>query len=136
MNQDMAKSATVHIVDDDVSSVKLIAKVVVRAVPEKTGAYEKLHWAARHLAETRLSNVNRQATEFLIAEFEAAVGSSWNERFPGVGALLVAAVADEKAGVQNAVESLESWLTDPDRFSETWAEAVRDTIQKAHTHIN
>lgn len=49
---------------------------------------------------------------------------------PGIGELLVAAVADEKAGIKNAVESIEGWMTDAARFPQTWIDAVRITIRK------
>ena len=111
--------------------LELLHEELVRAAPEKAGSYEKLLLAARRMAANRWEQVDQQATESLTAEFDAAVGSSWSERLPGIGTLLVAAVADEKTGVRNAVESLESWLTDPKRFPETWVQAVHDTIRKA-----
>jgi hypothetical protein len=67
----------------------------------------------------------------LAAEFDVAVGPEWSARLPGTGTLLAAAVADEKAGIKNAVESIESWMTDAARFPQNWIDAVRTTIRKA-----
>ena len=55
----------------------------------------------------------------------------WSARFPGVARLLVAAIADEKAGVENGVAGLVSWLTDAGRFPASWIGAVHATIQVA-----
>ena len=52
-------------------------------------------------------------------------------RVPGAGALLVLAVADEQAGVSNAVTSLEARMSEPARFPERWIAAVHVTIARA-----
>ena len=48
-----------------------------------------------------------------------------------MGEILVAAVADEAAGIEKAVESLEPWVCDPARFPPPWIQAVRTTIAEA-----
>jgi hypothetical protein len=48
-----------------------------------------------------------------------------------MGALLAAAVADERNGVTHAVASLEEWAADPSRFPAHWIGAVHDTIARA-----
>jgi hypothetical protein len=47
------------------------------------------------------------------------------------GELIVAAVADEASGMENAVNSIEDWMTDASRFSIGWIQAVRSLIAKA-----
>jgi hypothetical protein len=47
------------------------------------------------------------------------------------GALIGAAVADERAGVPGAVASLLQWLADPERFSPAWVAAVEQTLSRA-----
>jgi hypothetical protein len=42
-----------------------------------------------------------------------------------------AAVADERAGVPNAVASLEEWACDPARFPDAWVREVRRTLAEA-----
>jgi hypothetical protein len=44
------------------------------------------------------------------------------------GTLIGAAVADELAGIQGAVESLMDWLADPARFSANWTSAPEQTL--------
>jgi hypothetical protein len=55
---------------------------------------------------------------------------------PRTGALLAAAVADERAGVTRDDSSLVGWLTDPERVPEAAAAALhavrRRIIDRAH----
>lgn len=109
----------------------LLYQELARAVPEKQESYRKLLLAGDQLAETRRRHIDDQVSRTLAAEFAVAVGLEWSARLPGTGELLAAAVADEKAGIQNAVESIEGWMTDAARFPQTWIDAVRETIRKA-----
>jgi hypothetical protein len=52
-----------------------------------------------------------------------------------MGSILVAAVADEAAGITRAVTSLQGWLTDSERFPPHWCEAVRTTLDHARTAV-
>jgi hypothetical protein len=47
--------------------------------------------------------------------------------------LIVSAVSDEKAGIMTAVQSIEAWLTDTERFSAAWIATVKDTIAQARS---
>jgi cytochrome c556 len=111
--------------------LELLCEELTSAVPERQAAYQKLGNAARQLAETRRRHLDEALSRRLAERFDAAVGREWSERLPGTGALLAAAVADERAGVGNAVESLETWLTDAARFPPAWILAVRAVIQEA-----
>jgi hypothetical protein len=109
----------------------LLFQELARAVPEKQESYRKLLSAGEQLAEARRRYIGDQLSQALATEFDVAVGPNWSMRLRGTGALLVAAVADEKAGIKNAVESIESWMTDAARFPRIWIDAVRATIRKA-----
>ena len=76
--------------------LELMVEELTRAVPDKD--YSKLSEAAAELKRERLEHVPRFD--------ELAAGHP-------DGVLLVAAVADEKAGVERSVESLLEWFTDP-----------------------
>ena len=104
---------------------------LIHAVPEKREVYGKLLSAAHMLGEMRRTHVNDKVMQRLASAFDAQVGAEWSERLRGSGRLLVAAVADEKSGITNAVTSLESWMVEPTRFPDTWIRAVRTTIRKA-----
>jgi hypothetical protein len=49
---------------------------------------------------------------------------------PRTGALLAAAIADERAGLTRDDSSLVSWLTDPERVPEDVATALRAVRQR------
>ena len=104
---------------------------LVKAVPERREAYDKLLSAAQLLRERRLWKLGEDDFRALAAEFDARVGPEWSARLPHMGALLAAAVADERNGVAHAVASLEEWAADPSRFPPPWIDAVRDTIARA-----
>lgn len=111
--------------------LELLHQELVAAVPEKAAAYERLQLAALRLREMRRQHIDDDLFQSLIAEFDQQVGDEWSTRLPATGGLLAAAVADERAGIVQAVTSIESWMTEPTRFPDVWIEAVRSTISKA-----
>lgn len=108
-------------------------EALVRAVPERRDRYDKLAEAAAGLEEVRHRHLDDRTFQSLSKEFDERVGRSWSSRLKGTGKILLSAVADEMAGIDQAVESLESWMTDPSRFPEHWISAVRDTLGKARS---
>lgn len=106
-------------------------EALVLAVPERRSRYDKLAGAAADLAELRRRHIDEQAFRSLAEAFDERVGHTWSARLKGTGRILLSAVADEKAGIEQAVESLEGWMTDPSRFPERWITAVRDTLARA-----
>jgi hypothetical protein len=48
-----------------------------------------------------------------------------------MGELLGAAVADECAGLDQAVPSLAAWMCEPSRFPTSWIRAVEETLVRA-----
>jgi hypothetical protein len=81
----------------------------------------------RHLADDAFAR--------LAADFEARADAEWMRRLPGMGAILVASVVDEAAGIGRAVHGMVEWAADPSRFPEPWIAAVRHTISEARRGI-
>ncbi len=104
---------------------------LVTARPERRGAYATLLAAADDLRATRQAHVSDEQLQALAGAFDGMVGDELVGRVPGAGALLVLAVADEQAGVSNAVTSLEGWMSEPARFPERWIAAVHVMIARA-----
>jgi hypothetical protein len=104
---------------------------LVKAVPEQREAYDKLLSAAEMLRDRRHRTLPEDDFHALEEGFDARVGPEWSARLPRMGALLAAAVADERNGVTRAVASLDQWAADPARFPAHWIDAVRDTIARA-----
>lgn len=101
------------------------------AIPEHRHTYALLAHQAERLRDLRHQQLDEPAFHALAAEFAALVGPDWAERFAGTGYLLVAAVADERAGIKSAVTSVEGALTDPQQFPQPWIDAVHAIIDKA-----
>jgi heme oxygenase len=96
---------------------------LIRAVPERAHRYRRLCRLAEHL------RANRAAA---LPDFDRVAASfPCSEPLANVGPIIAGAVADERLGVENAARSVESWLTDPVRFSAEWVAAVERTISLA-----
>lgn len=104
---------------------------LIAAVPERQTVYENLRNGASLLRSMRRAHIDEATFQELIAAFDEHVGPEWSARLPHMGGLLASAVADERAGIRQAVSSLTSWLSDPERFPEHWREAVSVIVQKA-----
>lgn len=103
---------------------------LTRALPAQAARYAILLECARELRESRESHVDPRVFETLAAAFEERT-AALPRRVRNMGELLVAAVADERAGFGNAVSSLEHWATNPDCFPPEWVGAVRETLAEA-----
>jgi hypothetical protein len=103
---------------------------LMTAMPDRGAKYEALTRCAGALREIREAQIPEPVFKRLAEEFDERV-KACKDRVPNMGAVLVAAVADERAGHANAVASVESWACDPARFSETWIAAVKETITAA-----
>jgi hypothetical protein len=104
---------------------------LVAAAPEKRAAYDTLLRVAGILRDERLSHLGEGISSDLARTFDSRVGSAAAHGLPEAGALVVAAVADERAGQHGAVSSLVQWLADPQRFSADWVAAVAETLAAA-----
>ena len=89
--------------------------------------FAPLRNAIADLRKARLAQVSDEDFLRLAAAFDAEVAgiSARVERF---GAVLVAAVADERSGIRNALAAVTTWACDPQRFPSRWIEAVRATV--------
>jgi len=104
---------------------------LVAAVPGREHSYARLLGAAERLREQRLAHLDEAVLVALSTAFARQVGDEWDRRLPETGALLAAAVADERAGIAQAVPSLADWMTDSSRFPKRWIAAVQATLAQA-----
>ncbi|MCF8129440.1 MAG: biliverdin-producing heme oxygenase [Deltaproteobacteria bacterium] len=102
-----------------------------RAIPDKMSLYEKLEVSADTLRRSRENVFSDKAFRSLAEEFETDIEPEMAAKFRSTGQLLVAAVADEKNGIEGSVAALKEWLTDGNRFSTKWIRAVKKTLAKA-----
>jgi len=104
---------------------------LVAAVPDKRAAYAALTRNAGHLRSMRIKSIPQRTATAIAKAFAKAAPSPWGERIPEIGSLLVAAVADERIGIERAVVSIEEWVCDAERFSQQWVSACRAAIAAA-----
>ena len=111
----------------------LLHEELCRAVPERSARYAVLADGAAMLRGNRRRQLSQAAMDRLAVDFDAAVGADLSARHPDTGALLAAAVADERLGVETAVVRIEAFFADVERFPPHWIAAVRDTLARART---
>jgi hypothetical protein len=108
---------------------------LVRASPSDAECYRLLGTAAAGLRSRENRHIPAVTARRLAERFAEEADPERVLYIPEMGRILVAAVADEADGIENAVRSVESWAGDPSRFSEAWCNAVRHTVQRARSHI-
>ncbi len=134
--------------------LRVLHRHLVRRIPENEQKYASLLNSADMLRQLSEASVSPQRKQQLIAGFEAALRPHSNLLFRQAAQLLVAALADEKSGVKNAVGSLTIWLGDvptlrdipelrerlspaecrcfdSESFQNQWQEAIGATIHRA-----
>jgi hypothetical protein len=103
---------------------------LLAAVPERASDYAVLRQAAARLRAERDASMPERTLGALETGFRDLLNGA-DEDDLRAGALIGAAVADEHAGVQRAVESLTEWLADAARFSARWLATVEQTLAEA-----
>ena len=111
--------------------LEMLADELTHARPDDGPRYARLHACARALRERRLARVDEDTFAELERAFDARVATADVRRLRRMGGILVAAVADERDGIELAVSSVVSWTTDPERFGDDWIAAVHETVAEA-----
>lgn len=115
--------------------LELLHDELATALPVRGERYAKLLRAAEMLRGERRAALNDETFRALAAGFDAAVGAEWSGRLPRMGEVLVAAVADERNQISEAVPNLVGWMTDPGRFPPPWIAAVHATVENARARL-
>lgn len=116
--------------------LELLYGELAAALPEEREQYTGLLEAAGNLAGERFRHIPEPVFSRLAEEFRDASDGELQGRLQGTGLLIVSAVCDKAAGINDAESSLLSWLLDKDLFPERWISAVRKTLDKAHEERN
>ena len=116
--------------------LEILHDELAAAVPEERPRYERLLRCAEMLRSLRHAVLNDEALHALAAEFDAGVGAEWSARLPRTGEILAAAAVDERLGIEEALTSVERWMTDPERFPSQWIGAVHRTLEAVRDRIS
>lgn len=134
--------------------LSVLSRQLTRNIPENEQKYRCLAASADRLRLARQQQITPSRGQELADDFVEAVGGRATSLLQGTAHLLVAAVADEKLGVKNAVSSLQSWLLDlpqlrkltglrnrltrrnrelldSDSFAQLWTKAVETIVASA-----
>ena len=109
----------------------IMREELAAAVPQKLRSYSILTRCATDLRKRRLKAIPERRAAAIAATFSEAAPKLWVRRIPEMGSLLVAAVADERNGIERAVVSMEEWAYDAERFPARWIEAVHAAVDAA-----
>lgn len=115
--------------------LELLHEELTSAIPESGKAYQGLLEAARFLKSERLQVMPGATFGELVRRFDMNTCDGQNEKLFKIGELIVSSVCDEAAGITEAVNSLVSWLTDPQRFSGEWIAEVSNITALARAGV-
>lgn len=105
---------------------------LLSASPDRAARYAFLLDLSAHLRALRTKSIPEAEFTKLADEFDARVsGVSAKETVKNMGAVIVAAVADDHAGIGNVLQSVAGWAKDSERFGPEWIAAVQATIEQA-----
>ena len=110
--------------------LRVLHEELVAAVPERAPEYASLLEAANSLRSEREAYMPASVLRTLETGFRDLLQRPTEDDLRA-GALIAAAVADERSGVPRAVASLMEWLADPVRFPTAWLAAVDETLRRA-----
>jgi hypothetical protein len=107
----------------------LYAELVAR-LPDRAGRYDFLRLLASHLRDLRQASIPASTFAQLASEFDARTRDC-KDAVKNMGAVIVAAVADDAAGVGSVLGKVTEWARDADRFDPEWIQAVQAIIEQA-----
>jgi heme oxygenase len=113
----------------------LLQEELALAWPERAQDFRILREAAGMLERERLQLLPEARFLDLVRGFQLATDGEQGGSYRGTGALIVSAVCDEAAGIPRAVDSLQPWLSEPERFSPAWIAAVASTLEQARAAL-
>jgi hypothetical protein len=96
-------------------------------VPDEGRRYDVVRAAADALATARRRVLADDAFAAHADAFDART-AALRDAVPRAGAVVVAAVADERGGDATVVARVTEWLCDPARFDQAWIDAAQDTV--------
>ena len=107
---------------------------LVARLPDSAGKYDFLRGLAIHLREIRCASIPESVFASLASEFDSRAGAC-DGAVRNMGAVIVAAVVDDAAGIGSVLSQVVAWATDAANFNAEWARAVQATIEHARASL-
>lgn len=98
--------------------------------PAHAERYARLVQCSAALAELRRNAMPEESFTRLAGEFEMAT-ATYRDRVPNMGTVLLAAVVDDRCGLEGVAANVGTWASDPGVFGEEWRTAVSATLAAA-----
>jgi hypothetical protein len=111
--------------------LEALTEELAGAVPERAQDYASLGAASDSLRRERQPWMPDEQLVVLESSFINNLLEPSRDAEVRAGALIGAAVADERAGLERSVDSLLAWLADPARWAPDWLSAVTATLDQA-----
>lgn len=111
----------------------LHAELVAR-MPDRAGRYDFLRSLAAQLRELREASLPSAAFARLASEFDSRVRGG-KDAVKNMGTVIVAAVADDAAGIGSVLSKVREWAEDPAQFDPEWVQAVQAVIEQARAAL-
>jgi hypothetical protein len=111
----------------------LHAQLVAR-MPDRAGRYDFLRLLSAQLRELREASLPPAAFARLASDFDSRVHDR-KDAVKNMGTVIVAAVADDAAGIGNVLGKVREWAEDPAQFDPEWVQAVQAVIEQARAAV-
>jgi hypothetical protein len=111
----------------------LHAELVAR-LPDRADRYDFLRLLATHLRELRGTKLPAPAFEKIARAFDERTDRC-KDAVKNMGTVIVAAVADDAAGIGTVLTRVTEWAQDPALFDAEWIAAVQATIEQARAAL-
>ncbi len=115
--------------------LQILHDELASSVPDAGPRCAALLHAASLLHDLQRRQIAESDARALAEAFELRTDAAWLARLPGMGRILVGAVADEAGGISGAVRSMTEWAADSARFPERWIAAVHATVAEARARV-
>lgn len=115
--------------------LRLLHDELAAAVPASDARCTALLHAGAVLTAQQRRYIPDLDAQALARGFELHADEVTLARLPGMGRILVGAVADEAGGIPGATASVAEWVTDPRRFPDRWIAAVKATVAEARGRV-
>lgn len=105
--------------------LEILTEELIYTQPDQASQWVKLQQAAQIIRNKLEARLPETARATALGQFQEQLGRTQDFACAEAMDLLASAVVDEAAGLTGSLSSLLNWLADPQRFSQTWVDAIQ-----------